>query len=104
MEAKASEPAPQKQSLRNSRRLRAYRMCWDISVHVKKGVQVEDGQGKFLHLGGDGGGAGGGIGGSGVADEFHRQRLFAGRGQAAGGQPPCVIDTRRRRVALLQNA
>src|SRR5271156_6051066 len=33
MEAKASEPAPQKQLVRNSRRLRLYRICSGISVH-----------------------------------------------------------------------
>jgi hypothetical protein len=34
MEANASEPAPQKQLVRNSRRFRLYRMCSGISVHV----------------------------------------------------------------------
>src|ERR1700685_347308 len=42
MDAKAREPAPQKQLVRNSRRLRLYRMCSGISVHVYKRVQIKE--------------------------------------------------------------
>src|SRR3954451_22325697 len=48
IEAKASEPAPQKQSVRNSRRFRANRTCSAISVHVKKNIEIEDSEGELL--------------------------------------------------------
>ena len=50
MDAKASEPTPQKQSVRNSRRFRANRICSAISVHVKKRVEVENCEREFFHL------------------------------------------------------
>src|SRR4051794_10936872 len=77
MEAKASEPIPQKQSVRISRRLRAYRICSGISVHVQKSVQVEDGQGELFHLGGIVGPR---------RQERHREILLGRGGPASGGQ------------------
>src|SRR3954471_6558714 len=68
-DANASPPTPQKQSVRNSRRFRAYRICSAISVHVKKRVEVEDGEGELFHLRGIVGIRG---------EELHRERLLIG--------------------------
>src|SRR6185369_14781929 len=95
MLAKAREPMPQKQSVRNSRRLRANRTCSAISVHVEESVEVEDCQGEFLHLGG--------IVGVGV-EETGGQFLFGGRRRATGSQPPGVVDALDGRGALPEQA
>src|SRR4051812_44896449 len=93
IDVNASPPTPQKQSVRNSRRFRAYRICSAISVHIQKCVEVENGEGELLHLRGIVG-----IGG----EELHRERLLVGGREAARRQAPGAIDPLRRRAALFQ--
>src|SRR5438552_2826894 len=45
--ARASAPKPQKDSPRNSRRVRARRTCSAILIHIEQVVEVEQGQGKL---------------------------------------------------------
>src|SRR6476620_2648086 len=95
IDANASPPTPQKQSVRNSRRFRAYRICSAISVHVKKRVEVENGEGELLHLRGI-------VGTSG--EELHRERLLVGARNPPGRQTPRAVDALRRRSTLLQQS
>src|SRR6476660_6793948 len=87
------EPMPQKQSLRNSRRLRANRTCSAILVHVEESVEVEKRQGEFLHLGR-------------IIririQEAGGQFLLSRRGSASGGKAPGVIDALDGRRAFLE--
>src|SRR5437867_12132728 len=48
IDAKASEPNPQKASRTNSRRVRVTRTCSGRSLDIEKGVEVEQCEGEFL--------------------------------------------------------
>src|SRR5262245_16554690 len=93
MDANASDPTPQKQSERNSRRFRENRMCSGISVHIQKRVEVEHGQGEFLHAGR--------IVWTGT-EVFDRERFLLGGGKTPCCQPPGMIDAFGNRRALLE--
>src|SRR3982751_2285468 len=93
IDAKASEPMPQKQSVKNSRRFRLNRICSAISVHVKKRIQVENRQGEFLHLGG--------VVGM-LRQELHGERPLTRGRPTTSRQPPRIVDPLRRRLAILE--
>src|SRR3954465_6915849 len=93
MEANASEPMPQKQSVKNSRRFRTNRLCSAISVNVKKRIQVENCQGEFLHLGR--------VVGM-LRQKLHRQRPLGGSREAACREAPRIIDTLLSRLSFLE--
>src|SRR5678815_5210515 len=48
IDASASDPNPQKASRTNSRRVRVTRTCSGRLLDIEKGVEVEQGEGKFL--------------------------------------------------------